>query len=100
MRWIGIAALAALATHSGASANAWKDNFVRLIEEGAYVKSESDPEKTLSKGDLETDIGQMYRKGLVPIGYSRFETRNDQTRDGERLAKELGASREIFKVDL
>ncbi|MEE4315533.1 MAG: PDZ domain-containing protein [Erythrobacter sp.] len=100
MRWIGLAAIVVLSTHGGASANAWKDNFVRFIAEGAYVKSEGDPEKTPSTGDLDTDFGEMYRKGLVPIGYSFFESGNDQTRDGERWAKELGASHVIFGVDL
>ena len=100
MRMIRIIGLLAVALPSLAAANAWKDNFVRFIDEGDYVRSEAEPESSPSAGEVDTDFGNMYRKGLVPIGYSLFESGNEQTRDGMRLAKELGASHVIFGVNL
>lgn len=95
-----IATLIVLTIPSIAIANAWKDNFVRWVAEGGYVRSDQQTKISPSTGDLDADLGEMYRKGLVPIGYSLFESTNDQTRDGERWAKEIGASDVIFGVDL
>lgn len=100
MRMIQIAALLAFVMPSVANANDWKENFVRWIAEGNYIRSEAEPESAPSAGTVDADFEAMYRRGLVPIGYSLFESGNEKTRDSERWAKELGASHIIFGIDL
>jgi len=91
---------AALALPTGAMANAWKDNFVRWVDEGGFERVEAEPVVVPSAGDIDADIGRMYRQGMIPIGYTLFESGNDKTRDGERWGEELGASHIIVGVDL
>lgn len=85
---------------SAAIANAWEDNFVSWFPNDDYIRSDEETQRIASSGDLDTDIGTLYRQGFIPIGYTAFESGNDQTRDGERLGEKLGASHMVVGVNL
>lgn len=97
--WVA-AACFSVAMPSVAIANAWEDNFVSWFPNDDYMRSEEETQRIASSGDLDTDIGTLYRQGYIPIGYTAFESGNDQTRDGERLGEKLGASHMVVGVNL
>lgn len=74
-----------------ANASDWEKFYRPLVEDNVGIPADSPPEVLPSGGDVDSDIGALWAKGFVAIGYTAFETNNGNTRDGERLAKKLKA---------
>lgn len=97
MRTIAFAALAMAA--QPAWANDWEKFYVAVPQEGA-IDSATAPEVFPSLGDVDKDIEAMFRRGFVPIGYTSFNTSNNKTKDGEKLAAKLHARYIILATKL
>lgn len=80
-------------------ANDWEKFFVAVPQEGVIDASTS-PEILPSLGDVDKDIEAMFRRGFVPVGYTSFNSANDKTADGVRLAKKLRARYVIVSTRL
>lgn len=74
-----------------ANASDWEKFYRPLVEANVGVPAASAPQVLPSSGSVEADIGALWTKGFVAIGYTAFDTNNGSTRDGERLAKKLKA---------
>ena len=88
MRKLAFAML--LLASQSARANDWEKFFQSVPQQGA-IDATTPPEVLPSSGNVEKDIEAMFRRGFAPVGYTSFNTSNDKTKDGERLAAKIHA---------
>ena len=74
-----------------ANASSWEKFYRPLVAADVGIPAESPPVVIPSSGNVDSDIGALWAKGFVAVGYTAFFTDNGSTRDGERLAKKLKA---------
>src|SRR5689334_19948377 len=89
MRWVLFLVAASLAAPAGA--NDWERNYVPARDQNRLIAYAGEPEMIRTKGSLDEDREDMWRKVFAPYGSSSFNTTNPRTKTARTFAKKLGA---------